>query len=125
MRHHLETKHSSENKKLKNTGLQKNNDKIHSYVSRPAEWKPDGKKSIEWQIKILKFLVGTNQPLSVVDNPLFHDLLPAEFVVPSRKIFTNVLSSHIALMPDYTQNIKQTTKEHDNTEHESNSDIDE
>ena len=32
---------------------------------------------------------------------------------------------NIALIPDYTQNIKPTTKEHDNTEHESNSDIDE
>jgi len=32
---------------------------------------------------------------------------------------------NIALIPDYTQNIKQTTKEHDNTEHENNSEIDE
>ena len=60
MRYHLKTKHSSENQELKNTGLQKNNDKIHSYVSRPAEWKPDGKKSIEWQKRVLKFLVGKN-----------------------------------------------------------------
>ena len=42
------------------------------------------------QKRVLKFVVGTNQSLSIVDNPLFHDLLPAEFVAPSRKYFTNV-----------------------------------
>ena len=90
MGHHIRTKHFREYQEIKNTGLQKNNNKIHSYVSRPAEWKPDGKKSVEWQQKILKFVVGTNQSLSVIDNPYFHALLPAEFVAPSRKYFTNV-----------------------------------
>ena len=50
------------------------------------------------QRKVVMFVVGTKQSLSIVDNPLFHDLLPADFVQPSRKFFTNVsLPTHTIL----------------------------
>ena len=35
-------------------------------------------------------MVDTNQPLSVVENKYFRDLLPKDFVAPCRKTFKNV-----------------------------------
>ena len=90
MIYHIQGTHPSEHDKLENTAWQKNNKKISSYMKTPPEWRLDGKKSIEMQRKAVRFVTGTNQSLSIVDNPLFRDLLPAEFVTPSRKYFTNV-----------------------------------
>ena len=42
MNYHIKSRHPSEHDKLQNTALQKNNDKIHSYMRRPAQWKLDG-----------------------------------------------------------------------------------
>ena len=37
---------------------------------------------------MIKFIVATNQSLSVVDNEEFRDLLPKEFHAPSQKTLT-------------------------------------
>ena len=90
MKYHIKGVHPREHDKLENTGLLKNNQKISSYMRTPKEWRLDGKKSIEMQRKVVMFVAGTNQSLSIVDNPLFNALLPEDFIPPSRKIFTNV-----------------------------------
>jgi len=43
-------------------------------MKKTAHWRPNGKKSIEMQRKVFMFVAGTNQSLSIVDNPLFRAL---------------------------------------------------
>jgi len=90
MKYHIITRHPNEHKKLENTGLLKNNEKIHSYMKKTADWRPNGKKSIAMQRKVVMFVLGTNQSLSIVDNPLFCASMPDDFIPLSRKKFTNV-----------------------------------
>ena len=87
---HIKNKHMQEYNKIKDTGFLKENTKISSYVTITAQWKRDAKSTVEWERKIVQFVVATNQSLSVVENPYFRALLPKEFVPPCRKTFTDV-----------------------------------
>ena len=87
---HTKKKHQNELDKLQDTGLVKDTPKITLFVTRTAEWKRNGRNTVEWERNIVKFVVATNQPLSVVENPHFRELLPKEFMAPCRKTFTNV-----------------------------------
>ena len=59
------------------------------FVIKTADWKPNAKKTVEWDRKVLKFILSKNQSLSVVENPEFRDLLPKEYKPPCRKTLTN------------------------------------
>ena len=87
---HIKNKHKDELDALSASGSVKSFPPITSYVTKSTEWKRDGKRMLEWQRKIVKFVVDTNQPLSVFENKYFRDLLPKDFVAPCRKTFKNV-----------------------------------
>ena len=89
MLRHVNTKHKTELENLAADQVQVA-PKMTSYVIKTADWKPNAKKTVEWERKVLKFILATNQPLSVVENQEFRDLLPREFQPPCRKTFTNV-----------------------------------
>ena len=59
-----------------------------NYYGKLHSWKPDSPHVVEFERKIIKFIVATNQSLSVVDNEKFRDLLPKQFNAPSRKTLT-------------------------------------
>ena len=60
MSNHLKRKHQNELDKAQGTGLEKQSPKINHFVQRPAAWKRDGRISVEWERKIIKFVVSTS-----------------------------------------------------------------
>ena len=87
---HVKTKHGTEYDASQGTQVQQQTTKISSYVQKVPTWKRGSKSSIEVDRKIVKFVVSTNQALSVIENQEFRDLLPREYQAPNRKTFTNV-----------------------------------
>ena len=53
-----------------------------NHYSKAGTWKPDSPNVVSLERKIIKFIVATNQSLSVVDNEDFRDLLPKEIPAP-------------------------------------------
>ena len=89
MLRHIKSIHRIEYDKLVADGLVQEPPTMTTFVTKTADWKPNAKKTVEWERKILKFIFSTNQPLSVVENREFKDLLPEGFKPPCRKTLTN------------------------------------
>ena len=102
MAKHIRTKHPAEHDKIKDTDA--GNPQMTSFVTKPAQWKRDAKNTVEWERKIVQFVVATNQPLSVVENPYFRALLPKEFIQPVGKLSQMFVLRHALKKPkrDYS-----------------------
>ena len=61
---------------------------VLNYMRKLGNWKVGSEKYVAMEKKLVKFVVSTNQPLSVVENEYFQDLLHPDFKAPCRKSFT-------------------------------------
>ena len=98
MLRHIKRKHQIELDNLVASGQVEEPPTMTPFVIKTADWKPNAKKTVEWDRKVLMFILSKKQSLSVVENPEFRDLLPKEFKPPCRKTLTNkcLTTCHLA-----------------------------
>ena len=89
MLRHIRRFHKIKLAKLVASGQVEEHPTMTPFVIKTADWKPNAKKTVEWDRKVLKFILSKNQSLSMVENPEFRDLLPKEYKPPCRKTLTN------------------------------------
>ena len=65
--------------------------KIDNLLKKTQTWKRDSKNSIEMDRSIVRFVASTNQPLSVIENNEFREILPKEYQPPNRHTFTTLM----------------------------------
>ena len=65
--------------------------KIDSFAKKTQTWKRDFKNSIEVDRKVVRFVVSSNQALSIIENREFRELLPKEYQPPNRHTFTTLM----------------------------------
>ena len=86
---HIRKNHQEEHDNLVASGEVKKPTTMTPFVIKTADWKPDGKKTVEWDRKVIRVILSGNFSLATVENPEFRDLLPKEYTPPCRKTLTN------------------------------------
>ena len=89
MLRHIRINHKIELDNLVASGQVKQPPTMTPFVIKTADWKPNAKKTVEWDRRVMKFILSGNLSLSVVENPEFRALLPKEYKPPCRKTLTN------------------------------------